>query len=41
VAIEGTGQHLHGGDEDAEGLGEQGDGRIEKVGCPKKLFVVA
>ena len=26
VAVQGAGQHLHGGDEDAEGLGEQGDG---------------
>ena len=29
VAVQGTGQQLHGGDEDAEGLGEQGDGREE------------
>ena len=29
VAIEGAGQHLHGGDQDAEGLGEQGDGGEE------------
>jgi len=29
VAVEGAGQHLHGGDENAEGLGEQGDGRVE------------
>lgn len=34
VAIEGAGQHLRGGDEDAVG-------RVEKVGGPKKLFVVA
>jgi hypothetical protein len=26
VAIEGAGQHLHGGDEEAVGLREQGDG---------------
>jgi len=29
VAIEGAGQHLHGGDEDAEGFGEQRDGGEE------------
>ena len=29
VAVQGAGQHLHGGDEDAEGLGEQGDCREE------------
>ena len=29
------------GDEGVEGFGEQGDGRVEKVGGPKKLFVVA
>jgi hypothetical protein len=29
VAIEGAGQHLHGGDEEAVGLGEQGDGGEE------------
>lgn len=29
MAIEGAGKHLHGGDEDAEGLGEQADGREE------------
>ena len=29
VAVQGAGHHLHGGDEDAEGLGEQGDGREE------------
>ena len=29
VAVEGAGQQLHGGDEDAEGLGEQGDGGEE------------
>ena len=29
VAVQGAGQHLHGGDEDAEGLGEQGDGGEE------------
>jgi len=29
VAIEGAGQQLHGGDEDAEGFGEQGDGGEE------------
>ena len=28
VAVEGAGQQLHGGDEDAEGFGEQGDGRM-------------
>jgi len=28
VAALGAGQHLHGGDQDAEGLGEQGDGRV-------------
>ena len=41
VAVQGAGQQLHGGDEDAVGLGEQGDGRVEKEGGPKKLFVVA
>jgi hypothetical protein len=41
VAVEGAGQHLHGGDEDAEGFGEQGDDWVEKVAGPKKLFVVA
>jgi hypothetical protein len=29
VAVQGAGQHLHGRDEDAEGLREQGDGRKE------------
>jgi len=29
VAIEGTGQQLHGGDEEAVGLGEQGDCGVE------------
>lgn len=29
VAIEGAGQHLHGSDEEAVGLGEQGDGGEE------------
>lgn len=29
VAVEGIGQHLHGGDEEAVGLGEQGDGGEE------------
>ncbi len=29
VAALGFGQHLHGGDEEAVGLGEQGDGREE------------
>jgi len=29
VAVDGTGQQLHGGDQDAEGLGEQGDGGEE------------
>ena len=29
VAIEGAGQQLHGGNEDVEGLGEQGDGGEE------------
>jgi hypothetical protein len=29
VAVEGAGQHLHGGDEEAVGLGEQGDGGEE------------
>lgn len=29
VAVEGAGQQLHGGNEDAEGLGEQGDGGKE------------
>ena len=29
VAVEGFDQHLHRGDEDAEGLGEQGDCRVE------------
>ena len=29
VAVEGSGQHLHGGDQDVEGLGEQGDGGEE------------
>lgn len=29
VAVEGTGQHLHRGDQDVEGLFEQGDGRME------------
>ena len=29
MAIEGAGQHLHGGNEEAVGLGEQGDGRVE------------
>jgi len=41
VAIEGAGQHLHGGNEEAVGLREQGDDRVERVGGPKKLFVVA
>jgi hypothetical protein len=29
VAVQGAGQQLHRGDEDAEGLGEQGDGGEE------------
>ncbi len=29
VAVQGIGQQLHGGDQDAEGFGEQGDGRVE------------
>ena len=29
VAVKGAGQHLHGGDEDAECLGEEGDGGEE------------
>jgi hypothetical protein len=29
VAVEGAGQQLHGGDEDIEGLGEDGDSRVE------------
>ena len=29
VVNEGAGQHLHGGDQDAEGFGEQGDGGEE------------
>ena len=29
VAVKGAGQHLHGGDEDVEGLREQGDGGEE------------
>ena len=29
VAVDGAGQHLRGGDQDAEGLGEQGDGGVE------------
>ncbi len=29
MAVEGTGQQLQGGNEDAEGLGEQGDDREE------------
>jgi hypothetical protein len=29
VAVQGAGQHLHGGNEEAVGLGEQGDGGEE------------
>jgi len=29
VAVQGAGQQLHGGDEEAVGLGEQGDGEEE------------
>ena len=29
VAIEGAGQQFHGGDQDTEGFGEQGDDRVE------------
>jgi len=29
LAVQGAGQHLHGGYEDVEGLFEQGDGRVE------------
>ena len=29
VAVQGFDQHLHGGDKDIEGLGEQGDGGVE------------
>jgi hypothetical protein len=30
-----------GGDEEAVGLGEQGDGKVEKVGVSKQLFTEA
>ena len=29
MAVQGFDQHLHRGDKDVEGLGEQGDGRVE------------
>jgi len=29
VAVDGAGQDFHRGDQDAEGLGEEGDGRAE------------
>ena len=40
VAIEGAGQQLHGSDEDAEGLGEQGDGG-EEFDIHDKIWVAA
>jgi len=40
VAALGYGQHLHGGDEDAEGLGEQGDGG-EEFNFHDRIWVAA
>jgi len=40
VAIEGASQHLHGGDEEAVGLGEQGDGG-DKFDFHERIWVAA
>ena len=40
VAIEGAGLQLHGGDQDAEGLGEQGDGG-EEFDIHDRIWVAA
>jgi hypothetical protein len=40
VTVQGIGQHLHGGDEDAEGFGEQRDGG-EELNFHERIWVAA